>query len=161
MPSLPNLLATMAAEMYVAAANNNANNINPPSINQTREGLIKQDNNKNVEQLKQLVNDISCRKYTFSNFISANNLTSLNEQPKPIETTPRKRKKNCNDFLAKTNKAISSEPHRIRKLKLYTIEEKIDIIDYAKIIGNRAAGREFNVAESSIREWRKNEERLR
>ena len=29
------------------------------------------------------------------------------------------------------------------------------------MIGNRAAGREFNVAESSIREWRKNEQRLR
>lgn len=40
-------------------------------------------------------------------------------------------------------------------------DEKIDIIDYAKVIGNRAAGREFNVAESSIREWRKNEDRLR
>lgn len=48
-----------------------------------------------------------------------------------------------------------------RKLKIYSVEEKIDIIDYAKIIGNRAAGREFNVAESSIREWRKNEEKLR
>ncbi|KAI6199892.1 HTH CENPB-type domain-containing protein [Aphelenchoides besseyi] len=51
--------------------------------------------------------------------------------------------------------------HKIRKLKLYSVDEKIDIIDYAKVIGNRAAGREFNVAESSIREWRKNEERLR
>ncbi|VBB35333.1 unnamed protein product, partial [Acanthocheilonema viteae] len=48
-----------------------------------------------------------------------------------------------------------------RKLKQYVLEEKLDIIDYAKIIGNRAAGREFNVAESSIREWRKNEQRLR
>lgn len=52
-------------------------------------------------------------------------------------------------------------PHKIRKLKLYSVDEKIDIIDYAKVIGNRAAGREFNVAESSIREWRKNEDRLR
>jgi hypothetical protein len=49
----------------------------------------------------------------------------------------------------------------VRKLKLYSADEKIDIIDYAKVIGNRAAGREFNVAESSIREWRKNEDRLR
>uniref|UniRef100_A0A183CAM8 HTH CENPB-type domain-containing protein n=1 Tax=Globodera pallida TaxID=36090 RepID=A0A183CAM8_GLOPA len=39
--------------------------------------------------------------------------------------------------------------------------KKVDIIDYAKCIGNRAAGREFNVAESSIREWRKNEEKIR
>ena len=40
------------------------------------------------------------------------------------------------------------------------IEEKLDIISFAKQMGNRAAGREYNVAESSIREWRKNEERL-
>nr|CAD2177657.1 unnamed protein product [Meloidogyne enterolobii] len=51
--------------------------------------------------------------------------------------------------------------HKGRKLKLYAAEEKTDIIDYAKCIGNRAAGREFNVAESSIREWRKNEEKIR
>ena len=48
-----------------------------------------------------------------------------------------------------------------RKLKIYGVDEKLDIIDYAKIIGNRAAGREYNVAESSIREWRKNEAKLR
>jgi hypothetical protein len=48
-----------------------------------------------------------------------------------------------------------------RKLKIYGVEEKLDIIDYAKIIGNRAAGREYNVAESSIRDWRKNEIKLR
>lgn len=41
------------------------------------------------------------------------------------------------------------------------IEEKLDIINFAKQMGNRAAGREYNVAESSIREWRKNEDRLR
>lgn len=44
---------------------------------------------------------------------------------------------------------------------LMGFSEKTDIIDYAKCIGNRAAGREFNVAESSIREWRKNEEKIR
>jgi len=48
-----------------------------------------------------------------------------------------------------------------RKLKIYGVDEKLDIIDYAKVIGNRAAGREYNVAESSIREWRKNENKLR
>ena len=37
----------------------------------------------------------------------------------------------------------------------------MEIIQYAKQNGNRAAGREFNVAESSIREWRKNEEKLK
>uniref|UniRef100_A0A1I7RSH1 HTH CENPB-type domain-containing protein n=2 Tax=Bursaphelenchus xylophilus TaxID=6326 RepID=A0A1I7RSH1_BURXY len=65
--------------------------------------------------------------------------------------------------LKESNTLISPQPHmhKVRKLKLYSVDEKIDIIDYAKVIGNRAAGREFNVAESSIREWRKNEERLR
>ncbi|GMS80657.1 hypothetical protein PENTCL1PPCAC_2832 [Pristionchus entomophagus] len=48
-----------------------------------------------------------------------------------------------------------------RTLKQYSVEEKLDIIDYAKNTGNRAAGREFNVAESSIREWRKHEIKLR
>ena len=44
---------------------------------------------------------------------------------------------------------------------LSTLLVFLDIIDYAKVIGNRAAGREFSVAESSIREWRKNEDKLR
>uniref|UniRef100_A0AAF5CU67 HTH CENPB-type domain-containing protein n=2 Tax=Strongyloides stercoralis TaxID=6248 RepID=A0AAF5CU67_STRER len=50
---------------------------------------------------------------------------------------------------------------KTRKLKIYSLENKLDIIDYAKVIGNRAAGREFNVAESSIREWRKNESKIK
>lgn len=60
-----------------------------------------------------------------------------------------------------TSSSPTQSSHKVRKLKLYSADEKIDIIDYAKVIGNRAAGREFNVAESSIREWRKNEDRLR
>ncbi|EFP00630.1 hypothetical protein CRE_21236 [Caenorhabditis remanei] len=47
-----------------------------------------------------------------------------------------------------------------RTLKQYSIDEKLVIISHAKNHGNRAAGREFNVAESSIREWRKNENKL-
>ncbi|CAL2047848.1 unnamed protein product [Caenorhabditis brenneri] len=47
-----------------------------------------------------------------------------------------------------------------RTLKQYSIDEKLTIISHAKNHGNRAAGREFNVAESSIREWRKNENKL-
>ncbi|VDM61267.1 unnamed protein product [Angiostrongylus costaricensis] len=43
----------------------------------------------------------------------------------------------------------------------YSVDEKLEIIEFAKGNGNRAAGREYNVAESSIREWRKNEEKLR
>uniref|UniRef100_A0A2Q4SX54 Brinker DNA-binding domain-containing protein n=1 Tax=Caenorhabditis japonica TaxID=281687 RepID=A0A2Q4SX54_CAEJA len=46
-----------------------------------------------------------------------------------------------------------------RMLK-YSVDDKLTIINYAKSHGNRAAGREFNVAESSIREWRKNENKL-
>ncbi|CAI2352485.1 unnamed protein product [Caenorhabditis sp. 36 PRJEB53466] len=48
-----------------------------------------------------------------------------------------------------------------RTLKQYSVDEKLAIISHAKDHGNRAAGREFNVAESSIREWRKNELKLR
>ncbi|ETN82330.1 hypothetical protein RB195_012923 [Necator americanus] len=48
-----------------------------------------------------------------------------------------------------------------RTLKQYSVDEKLEIIEFAKGNGNRAAGREYNVAESSIREWRKNEEKLR
>uniref|UniRef100_A0A0N5AP39 HTH CENPB-type domain-containing protein n=1 Tax=Syphacia muris TaxID=451379 RepID=A0A0N5AP39_9BILA len=69
-----------------------------------------------------------------------------------------------NDNGRRRKRALSSDERptqKGRKLKQYVLEEKLDIIDYAKVIGNRAAGREFNVAESSIREWRKNEQRLR
>ncbi|VDN07209.1 unnamed protein product [Thelazia callipaeda] len=91
-----------------------------------------------------------------------------------LDTTPlRKRKRtqtqaksssNIIDSSTKVDNKCDAETmvaQRSRKLKQYVLEEKLDIIDYAKVIGNRAAGREFNVAESSIREWRKNEQRLR
>ncbi|KAF7635682.1 hypothetical protein Mgra_00004924 [Meloidogyne graminicola] len=71
---------------------------------------------------------------------------------------------NSSPSLANTSRISSPDSttvHKGRKLKLYAAEEKTDIIDYAKCIGNRAAGREFNVAESSIREWRKNEDKIR
>ncbi|PAV79979.1 hypothetical protein WR25_16450 [Diploscapter pachys] len=55
----------------------------------------------------------------------------------------------------------STTPVNTRTLRQYHLEEKLEIIQYAKQNGNRAAGREFNVAESSIREWRKNEEKLK
>ncbi|KAK6062249.1 hypothetical protein COOONC_00088 [Cooperia oncophora] len=61
------------------------------------------------------------------------------------------------DYLAK-----SSEARDILSPKQqYSVDEKLEIIEFAKGNGNRAAGREYNVAESSIREWRKNEEKLR
>ena len=42
----------------------------------------------------------------------------------------------------------------------YTTREKLAIIKYAEAHGNRAAGREHNVPESNIRQWRKMKERL-
>lgn len=56
-------------------------------------------------------------------------------------------------------KIVDSNSPYGRTLK-YSIEEKLTIISHAKNHGNRAAGREYNVAESSIREWRKNETKL-
>ena len=43
----------------------------------------------------------------------------------------------------------------------YTSKDKLTIIAYAEAHGKRAAGREFNVGESSIREWRRMKERLK
>ena len=43
------------------------------------------------------------------------------------------------------------------KRKSYTADFKLSVVQWAKLHGNRAAGREFSVAESSIREWRKSE----
>ncbi|CCA65657.1 Brinker DNA-binding domain-containing protein [Caenorhabditis elegans] len=57
-------------------------------------------------------------------------------------------------------KALDPGTPYSRTLKQYSIDEKLAIISHAKNHGNRAAGREFNVAESSIREWRKNENKL-
>lgn len=39
----------------------------------------------------------------------------------------------------------------------YTAARKLEIVNYAKEHGNRAAGRNFLVGESSVREWRKDE----
>lgn len=190
MPSMPNLLTTIATEIYEATSASSDRETNLTTNLSMEEETKYEKNSTNListnslaqHQLKCLVSNISSGKYTFPNLISSS-LVQINEettknlkvhQPKQ---TNRKRKKNIEyseSFIAFKNTSIlpavkgsliSPEnvvnTHRIRKLKLYTIEEKIDIIDYAKIIGNRAAGREFNVAESSIREWRKNEERLR
>ncbi|CAD6195357.1 unnamed protein product [Caenorhabditis auriculariae] len=65
------------------------------------------------------------------------------------------------DFATAGGGSSPSTSGNVRTLKQYSAEEKIEIIDFAKINGNRAAGREFKVAESSIREWRKNEAKLR
>lgn len=43
----------------------------------------------------------------------------------------------------------------------YTAKEKLAVIAYAEARGNRAAGREFSVGESSVRDWRRIKDRLK
>ena len=43
----------------------------------------------------------------------------------------------------------------------YTAEFKLKVIKYAKIHGNRASSRYFNINEKCIRDWRKRENELR
>ena len=47
---------------------------------------------------------------------------------------------------------------RIRKA--YTAKEKLTIIKYTEEHGNRCAGRQFNVSEASVREWRRKKSQL-
>ena len=47
------------------------------------------------------------------------------------------------------------------KRKSYTAGFKLQVIKFAKEKGNRAAGREFDVGETSAREWRKDEKELK
>ena len=42
----------------------------------------------------------------------------------------------------------------------YTAAEKLKVVQYAEIHGNRAAGREFNVNEANVRSWRLKKNRL-
>src|SRR6218665_2694625 len=44
--------------------------------------------------------------------------------------------------------------------KSYTAEHKLEVVAYAKEHGNRAAGRQYGVGETSVREWKKSEEEL-
>ncbi|CAJ0590096.1 unnamed protein product [Cylicocyclus nassatus] len=69
--------------------------------------------------------------------------------------------RNSRKSRKRKNSEDSTSAAPSRTLKQYSIDEKLEIIEFAKGNGNRAAGREYNVAESSIREWRKNEEKLR
>ncbi|KHJ98505.1 hypothetical protein OESDEN_01522 [Oesophagostomum dentatum] len=69
--------------------------------------------------------------------------------------------RNARKSRKRKNSEDSTSAAPSRTLKQYSVDEKLEIIEFAKGNGNRAAGREYNVAESSIREWRKNEEKLR
>ena len=46
------------------------------------------------------------------------------------------------------------------KRQSYTTSEKLKIIQFAEEHGNRAAQREFGIAESTVRLWRKSKENL-
>ena len=46
------------------------------------------------------------------------------------------------------------------RYRSFTAKEKLRIIEEAENIGNRAAGRKYDVRESYIRDWRKNKLRL-
>ena len=46
------------------------------------------------------------------------------------------------------------------KRQSYTTSEKLKIIKFAEEHGNRAAQREFGIAESNVRLWRKSKENL-
>uniref|UniRef100_A0A7I4YRQ5 BrkDBD domain-containing protein n=1 Tax=Haemonchus contortus TaxID=6289 RepID=A0A7I4YRQ5_HAECO len=69
--------------------------------------------------------------------------------------------RNARKSRKRKNSEDSTSAAPSRTLKQYSVDKKLEIIEFAKGNGNRAAGREYNVAESSIREWRKNEEKLR
>ena len=42
-----------------------------------------------------------------------------------------------------------------KRLRSFTVNEKLKVINEAEIIGNRAAGRKYDIDESCIRDWRK------
>ena len=44
--------------------------------------------------------------------------------------------------------------------KAYTTKEKLTIIKYAEEHGNRCAGRQFDVSEASVWEWRRKKSQL-
>ncbi|KAI2796098.1 hypothetical protein BLOT_016110 [Blomia tropicalis] len=51
--------------------------------------------------------------------------------------------------------------HKGKKIKSYTIKDKLKMIELAKLKGNRFTARLHGVDEKSIREWRKQEDKLR
>ncbi|XP_075229655.1 uncharacterized protein LOC142329169 isoform X13 [Lycorma delicatula] len=48
----------------------------------------------------------------------------------------------------------------VKRLRSYTVGEKLKIIRSAEEIGNRAAGRQYDISESCVRDWRKKREKL-
>lgn len=60
-------------------------------------------------------------------------------------------------MASKRNREDTNGPPR----KSYTAKHKLEIINYAKEHGNRAAGRQYGVGEASVRDWKKAEEELK
>jgi transposase-like protein len=65
-------------------------------------------------------------------------------------------------------KCVSSEEieidianHKPPTRRNFTSKFKLEVLSYAKVHGNRAAGRHFNVCEGAVRGWRKQEDALR
>jgi transposase-like protein len=54
-------------------------------------------------------------------------------------------------------KITHAEKKNIVRRKSYTAMFKLEVVDFAKEKGNHEAARKFNVGETSIREWRKEE----
>lgn len=48
-----------------------------------------------------------------------------------------------------------------QKRRAYEAQFKLQVIEHALVNSNRAAGRHFNISESMVRKWRKQESRLR
>jgi len=51
-------------------------------------------------------------------------------------------------------------PTRATPRKSYTAAFKLEVSKYAEKHGNRAAGREYNVSEKCVRDWRKKQPAL-
>jgi hypothetical protein len=49
------------------------------------------------------------------------------------------------------------EKESIVRRKSYTAMFKLEVVEFTKEKGNREAARKFNVGETSVREWRKEE----
>ena len=50
--------------------------------------------------------------------------------------------------------------HKEKKIRSYPVKMKIEVVNYAEINGNRAAGRKYGVDEKRIRGWRKNKAKI-
>lgn len=50
--------------------------------------------------------------------------------------------------------------HKGEKVCSYTVAFKLEVVRYAELSSNHAAGRRYNVSRSSVRDWRKKKTKL-